>query len=44
MPFEIPLQEVPQDFSIAQKIDSVLQESKFSEKRARSMDIDDFMV
>lgn len=36
--------EVQQDFSIAQKIDSILQESKFSEKRARSMDIDDFMV
>ncbi|XP_067270181.1 probable dimethyladenosine transferase isoform X1 [Pseudorasbora parva] len=36
--------EVQQDFSIAQKIDSILQESKFNEKRARSMDIDDFMV
>lgn len=44
MLFEIPMQEVPQDFSIAQKIDSVLQESKFNDKRARSMDIDDFMV
>ncbi|KAK9970864.1 hypothetical protein ABG768_026770 [Culter alburnus] len=36
--------ELQQDFNIAQKIDSILQESKFSEKRARSMDIDDFMV
>ncbi|RXN34575.1 putative dimethyladenosine transferase [Labeo rohita] len=36
--------EVEQDFSIAQKIESILQESKFSDKRARSMDIDDFMV
>ncbi|KAK7136078.1 hypothetical protein R3I94_014663 [Phoxinus phoxinus] len=36
--------EVQQDFNIAQKIDSILQESKFNEKRARSMDIDDFMV
>ncbi|KAK2898394.1 hypothetical protein QQF64_032407 [Cirrhinus molitorella] len=36
--------EVPQDFSIAQKIESILEESKFSDKRARSMDIDDFMV
>ncbi|CAM4717800.1 hypothetical protein PO909_018566 [Leuciscus waleckii] len=36
--------EVQQDFSITQKIDSILQESKFNEKRARSMDIDDFMV
>ncbi|MCI4380658.1 hypothetical protein PGIGA_G00242510 [Pangasianodon gigas] len=36
--------EVPQDFSITQKLESVLQEAQFSEKRARSMDIDDFMV
>ncbi|XP_051950261.1 probable dimethyladenosine transferase isoform X2 [Xyrauchen texanus] len=36
--------EVPQDFIIAQKIENVLQVSKFNEKRARSMDIDDFMV
>lgn len=37
-------QEVPADFSISQTIDSVLQKANFSEKRARSMDIDDFMV
>ncbi|XP_018614960.1 dimethyladenosine transferase [Scleropages formosus] len=36
--------EIPQDFSIAQKIECVLQEAGFIEKRARSMDIDDFMV
>ncbi|XP_060927481.1 probable dimethyladenosine transferase [Limanda limanda] len=36
--------EVPTDFSIAKKIESVLQEVDFCEKRARSMDIDDFMV
>ncbi|XP_061671986.1 probable dimethyladenosine transferase [Syngnathoides biaculeatus] len=36
--------EVPADFSISKKIESVFQETKFSEKRARSMDIDDFMV
>ncbi|KAG7243982.1 hypothetical protein INR49_006140 [Caranx melampygus] len=36
--------EVPPDFSISKKIESVLQEADFSEKRARSMDIDDFMV
>nr|XP_020450060.1 probable dimethyladenosine transferase [Monopterus albus] len=36
--------EVPADFSISKKIESVLQEADFSEKRARSMDIDDFMV
>lgn len=37
-------QEVPADFSIGKKIESVLQEASFCEKRARSMDIDDFMV
>uniref|UniRef100_A0A665W9G0 rRNA adenine N(6)-methyltransferase n=1 Tax=Echeneis naucrates TaxID=173247 RepID=A0A665W9G0_ECHNA len=36
--------DVPADFSISKKIESVLQEASFSEKRARSMDIDDFMV
>ncbi|KAF6729665.1 putative dimethyladenosine transferase [Oryzias melastigma] len=36
--------DVPADFSISKKIESVLQEAGFSEKRARSMDIDDFMV
>ncbi|KAF0033779.1 hypothetical protein F2P81_013845 [Scophthalmus maximus] len=36
--------EVPADFSITKKIEGVLQEAEFSEKRARSMDIDDFMV
>uniref|UniRef100_A0A8B9RGH1 rRNA adenine N(6)-methyltransferase n=1 Tax=Astyanax mexicanus TaxID=7994 RepID=A0A8B9RGH1_ASTMX len=35
---------IPQDFSIAQKIEDVLREAEFNEKRARSMDIDDFMV
>lgn len=35
---------VPADFTISKKIESVLQEANFSEKRARSMDIDDFMV
>uniref|UniRef100_A0A3P9CL57 rRNA adenine N(6)-methyltransferase n=1 Tax=Maylandia zebra TaxID=106582 RepID=A0A3P9CL57_9CICH len=34
---------IPADFSISKKIESVLQEADFSEKRARSMDIDDFM-
>ena len=37
-------QEIPADFSITKKIESVLQVAEFSEKRARSMDIDDFMV
>uniref|UniRef100_A0A8C3AUK1 rRNA adenine N(6)-methyltransferase n=1 Tax=Cyclopterus lumpus TaxID=8103 RepID=A0A8C3AUK1_CYCLU len=36
--------EVPADFSIINKIESVLKEVEFSEKRARTMDIDDFMV
>ncbi|CAG07869.1 unnamed protein product [Tetraodon nigroviridis] len=35
---------IPADFSIAKKIEGVLQEASFCEKRARSMDIDDFMV
>ncbi|XP_037536400.1 probable dimethyladenosine transferase [Nematolebias whitei] len=35
---------VPDDFSIGKKIESVLQEAGFSDKRARSMDIDDFMI
>uniref|UniRef100_A0A8C2DJW7 rRNA adenine N(6)-methyltransferase n=2 Tax=Cyprinus carpio TaxID=7962 RepID=A0A8C2DJW7_CYPCA len=38
------LASLQQDFSITQKIESILQESHFSNKRARSMDIDDFMV
>lgn len=36
--------EVPPDFSISKKVECVLQEANFCEKRARSMDIDDFMV
>ncbi|XP_077571260.1 dimethyladenosine transferase-like [Stigmatopora nigra] len=36
--------QIGTDFSIAQKIESILQGAKFSEKRARTMDIDDFMV
>ncbi|KAJ8334635.1 hypothetical protein SKAU_G00402740 [Synaphobranchus kaupii] len=36
--------EIPQDFSIGKKIEGVLQETEFGQKRARSMDIDDFMV
>ncbi|MBN3300522.1 DIM1 transferase, partial [Amia calva] len=35
--------EIPQDFSIAEKIEQILQENAFNEKRARTMDIDDFM-
>ncbi|XP_041108147.1 probable dimethyladenosine transferase isoform X1 [Polyodon spathula] len=34
---------IPEDFSISEKISNILQETGFSEKRARSMDIDDFM-
>ncbi|KAK1893114.1 putative dimethyladenosine transferase [Dissostichus eleginoides] len=36
--------EIPADFSITTKVESVLQGVEFSEKRARTMDIDDFMV
>ncbi|XP_043919756.1 probable dimethyladenosine transferase isoform X2 [Protopterus annectens] len=34
---------IPEDFNISEKIMKVLQDSGFSENRARSMDIDDFM-
>nr|XP_014354202.1 PREDICTED: probable dimethyladenosine transferase [Latimeria chalumnae] len=34
---------IPDNFSIAEKIEKILEEGGFSEKRARSMDIDDFM-
>jgi hypothetical protein len=37
-------QEIPADFSITKKVESVLEEVEFSDKRARTMDIDDFMV
>ena len=36
-------EEVPQDFSIKALVDGVLESSGFKEKRARTMDIDDFM-
>jgi len=36
-------QEVPKDFNIKQHVDKVLEEVGFGEKRARTMDIDDFM-
>ncbi|XP_059476539.1 probable dimethyladenosine transferase [Neocloeon triangulifer] len=35
--------EVPKDFDMKQKIEDILKSSGFSEKRARTMDIDDFM-
>lgn len=34
---------IPEQFSIAEKIQSILAETQFSEKRARQMDIDDFI-
>ncbi|XP_053303997.1 probable dimethyladenosine transferase [Spea bombifrons] len=34
---------IPENFSIAEKIENILQETGFNEKRARSMDIDDFI-
>ncbi|KAM3939149.1 dimethyladenosine transferase [Leptodactylus fuscus] len=34
---------IPENFSIAEKIEKVLKDTEFSEKRARSMDIDDFI-
>ena len=35
--------EVPEDFSIREEVDKVLDSIQFREKRARVMDIDDFM-
>ncbi|KAM4709492.1 dimethyladenosine transferase [Discoglossus pictus] len=34
---------IPENFRIGEKIERILQETEFSEKRARSMDIDDFI-
>ncbi|XP_067842662.1 probable dimethyladenosine transferase isoform X1 [Heptranchias perlo] len=35
--------QIPENFSITEKIQKILEEADFSEKRARTMDIDDFM-
>ncbi|KAG8598782.1 hypothetical protein GDO81_002738 [Engystomops pustulosus] len=35
--------EIPENFSIAEKIEKILTDLEFTEKRARSMDIDDFI-
>ncbi|NXL86775.1 DIM1 transferase, partial [Alectura lathami] len=35
--------EIPENFKIAEKIQAVLKDTGYSEKRARSMDIDDFI-
>lgn len=37
------LQDMSPDFEIKQLVESVLQEAGASEKRARTMDLDDFM-
>ncbi|XP_030421872.1 probable dimethyladenosine transferase isoform X3 [Gopherus evgoodei] len=42
-PPPINFQEIPENFRIAEKIQMVLKNTGFSEKRARSMDIDDFI-
>ncbi|NWT06492.1 DIM1 transferase, partial [Mionectes macconnelli] len=39
----LPCQEIPENFKIAEKIQTVLKDTGYSEKRARSMDIDDFI-
>ncbi|NWW12185.1 DIM1 transferase, partial [Oreocharis arfaki] len=38
-----PFSEIPENFKIAEKIQTVLKDTGYSEKRARSMDIDDFI-
>ncbi|XP_062899060.1 probable dimethyladenosine transferase isoform X3 [Mobula hypostoma] len=35
--------EIPENFNIAEKIQKILEETECSEKRARTMDVDDFM-
>ncbi|XP_048457229.1 probable dimethyladenosine transferase isoform X2 [Rhincodon typus] len=35
--------QLPENFSITEKIQKILEETNFNEKRARTMDIDDFM-
>ncbi|CAH0385466.1 unnamed protein product [Bemisia tabaci] len=35
--------DIPSDLDMKQKVDQILAESNFAEKRARSMDIDDFL-
>lgn len=37
------LQEISPDFDIKQLVESILQEAEASDKRARTMDLDDFM-
>ncbi|NXW72008.1 DIM1 transferase, partial [Hirundo rustica] len=41
--FQKSLEEIPENFKIAEKIQTVLKDTGYSEKRARSMDIDDFI-
>ncbi|NWZ65504.1 DIM1 transferase, partial [Acrocephalus arundinaceus] len=40
---DVCLKEIPENFKIAEKIQTVLKDTGYSEKRARSMDIDDFI-
>ncbi|NWW70999.1 DIM1 transferase, partial [Climacteris rufus] len=41
--FQKSYKEIPENFKIAEKIQTVLKDTGYSEKRARSMDIDDFI-
>ncbi|NWS07009.1 DIM1 transferase, partial [Motacilla alba] len=41
--FQKCLKEIPENFKIAEKIQTILKDTGYSEKRARSMDIDDFI-
>lgn len=38
------LQEIPVDFNIKDKIENILQDVQADQKRARTMDIDDFIL
>ncbi|KAF4522196.1 hypothetical protein B566_EDAN007346 [Ephemera danica] len=35
--------QIPEDFDMKHKVDEILQQENFADKRARTMDIDDFM-
>ncbi len=40
----LPLQSLPSDFDMREKIEEILTSNDFAQKRARSMDIDDFLA
>jgi hypothetical protein len=37
-------QTIPEDFNLKDKIETILVDNKFDQKRARTMDMDDFIA